>query len=61
MKLICKSCGKSLDKLKKPAIFYNFCPYCGIKLNEICPSCWLKGGQPNKCEDDKCKTNPILV
>lgn len=32
----------------------NFCKYCGTKISEICPRCWMKKGQPYSCGFEKC-------
>ncbi|QNB45874.1 zinc-ribbon domain-containing protein [Thermanaerosceptrum fracticalcis] len=46
--MFCKNCG--LSNVEDA----NFCEYCGTKLNEICPRCWKKNGQPGSCPTDKC-------
>lgn len=45
---ICKACGKENEPKA------NFCGKCGKKLNDVCPACWKREGQPYSCPTPKC-------
>lgn len=39
----------------------NFCSKTGKKLNEVCPSCWVKGNIPYKCEYAHCPGKKLYL
>lgn len=39
----------------------NFCAHCGVKINVVCPKCWMKNKQAHNCGFDKCPSYKLTI
>jgi hypothetical protein len=53
--IVCPNCGQANCTTS------NFCEYCGVKLCDTCPQCWMKEKKPYNCGQEKCPGYRLLT